>query len=209
VSIDRGGPRHEKGLGVSIRHGVVAAVAVAVASSGALSGCSDADSEPPDSGLPAKSELTESPPSPSPTSGPQEPRLPAAAKAPGKAGAKAFVAYYIRLLNYASHTGDTQSVRRYGSSCRGCNADATFFEHTYEHGGWLEGDTWTPIPSSWILLGSGKGYFVGVNLKASKGRELLRRSGTIKTFPAGRIGRDFRVVHDGQGWTVKSMEEPL
>ena len=95
-------------------------IAAAVVACGALSGCSDDETEP-DSGLPSKSELTESTPAsptasdPTPSdptpSGPQEPPLPAAAKSPGKAGAKAFVAYYIKLLNYASWTGDTAAVR--------------------------------------------------------------------------------------------------
>lgn len=203
---------------MSIRHGVVAAVAVAVATSGVLSGCSEADSEPPDSGLPAESELTDSPtpanssgPSESdPTpSGPQEPRLPAAAKAPGKAGAKAFVAYYIRLLNYASHTGETASLKRYGEACRHCMAFARLAESTYEDGGWFKGGTWAPVPSSWFVLRSIPGYLVGLNLDVAASRQLLQQGGHVKRYRAEQIGRDFRVVLDGKTWSVIGMKEPL
>ncbi len=203
---------------MSIRHSVVAAVAAAVASSGALSGCSEADSEPPDSGLPAESELTDSPTAPSPTessstgstpSGPREPRLPAAAKAPGKAGAKAFVAYYIRLLNYASHTGETASLKRYGEACRHCMAFIRLAESTYEDGGWFEGGTWTPVPSSWFVLRSNPGYLVGLNLDVAASRQRLQQGGHVKRYRAEQIGRDFRVVLDGKNWSVISMKEPL
>ena len=203
---------------MSIRHGVVAAVAFAVASSGALSGCSDADSEPPDSGLPAESELTDSPSSPSPTeasttdstpSGPQEPRLPAAAKAPGKAGAKAFVAYYIRLLNYASWTGNTDAVRSYGQGCRGCRADAGFFEGIYEHGGRIRGGKWSPVPGSWVVLHRHPGYFLGVNIDSAKGTQLRRKNAETKRVLAERLHRDFHLVRDGDHWNVTYMEAEL
>ena len=203
---------------MSIRHGVVAAVAVAVASSGALSGCSDADSDPPDSGLPAESELTESPTSPNPTepsstgstpSGPQEPHLPAAASRPGKAGAKAFVAYYIRLLNYASWTGDTDAVRSYGQGCRGCRADAGFFEGIYEHGGQIRGGRWSPVPGSWVVLRRHPGYFLGVNIDSAKGTQLRRKGAEAKRVLAERLHRDFHLVRDGDHWNVTYMEAEL
>jgi Family of unknown function (DUF6318) len=203
---------------VSIRHGVVAAVAVAFATSGALSGCSEADSEPPDSGLPAESELTDSPASPSPTepsstgstpSRPREPRLPAAAKAPGKAGAKAFVAYYIRLLNYASWTGDTDAVRSYGKGCRGCGADAGFFEGIYDHGGRIIGGRWSPVPGSWVVLHRHPGYFLGVNIDSAKGTQIRRKSAETKRVLAERLHRDFHLVRDGEHWNVTYMEAEL
>ena len=203
---------------MSIRHGVVAAVAVAVATSGALSGCSNTDSEPPDSGLPAKSELTDSPTAPSPTgasptdstpSGPQEPRLPAAARAPGKAGAKAFVAYYIRLLNYASWTGDTDAVRSQGKGCRGCRADASLFESTYRNGGWFKGGKWKPVRGSWIVLPRHPGYFVGVNIDAAKGKQKTRHGSHVTRFRVDRIHRDFHLIRSEQAWRVTYMEAEI
>jgi len=217
VSIDRGGPRHEKGLGVSIRHGVVAAVAVAVASSGALSGCSDADSEPSDSGLPAESELTETPTSPSPDdasptdpapSGPQEPRLPAAAKAPGKAGAKAFVAYYIRLLNYASHTGETASLGKFGSRCGGCMDYVRLYESTYKNGGWIKRGNWVPDPRTWFIAASGNGYFVAVHVDAAAGLQRPRRSSETTRFLADRYRLNFLLADKDRGWRMKSLGTP-
>lgn len=212
--------RHQKGLGVSIRRCVAATIAAAVVATGALSGCGDDEAEPADSGLPAESELTESAPETSPDtsdptpsdptpSGPQEPPLPAAAKAPGKAGAKAFVAYYIELLNYASWTGDTESLHRYGQGCRGCRADADLFQRTYRNDGWFKGGEWTPVPSSWIVLPRKPGYFVGVNIDAAKGLQRRRQGGEVTRFLADRIHRDFHLTRDGQAWRITYMEAEI
>jgi hypothetical protein len=202
---------------VSIRRSVVAAVAAALATTVTLTGCGD-DEEPKtyDPGLPSESEVTNStepsptssdptPTEPSPT-GPQEPLMPDAAKASGKQGAKAFVAYYIELLNYASWTGDTTAVREYGPRCRGCRADANLFESTYREGGWFKGGKWTPVPSSWAVLPRNPGYFVGVNIDAAKGEQRRRRGGEITRFLADRIHRDFHLVRAGQKWRITYME---
>ena len=202
---------------MSIRHGVVAAVAVAVATSGALSGCSDADSDPPDSGLPAESELTDSPTSPNPTeasptdpnlSGPQEPRLPADARAPGKAGAKAFVAYYIRLLNYASHTGDGAPLLQYGPNCRLCKSQAKFAASTYRRGGWFKGGDWHPDPRSWLILPSGPGYFVAVTVDTDSGRERQRRKGEVRSFEADQLRINALLKRKPSSWQVRRMGTP-
>jgi Family of unknown function (DUF6318) len=197
-----------------MRHSVVSAMAAALVAGASLAGCSDDSDDPPDSGLPAESEVTEptsSPTDPEPTepTGPQPPPLPDAATAPGKAGAKAFVAYYIRLLNYASHTGDTASLREYGLTCDRCLAFARLAKSTYEGGGWFKGGTWTPVRSSWFVLPSGSGFLVGLNLDVAASRQLARPGGEVQRYPAERIGRDFRVLQVGPAWRVVSMEEPL
>jgi uncharacterized protein DUF6318 len=209
--------RMRQGTLASTRRGIATTLAVSVVAGGALSGCNDADSEPPDSGLPANSELTESPTSPdrahrSPTdptpSGPPEPRLPTAAKAPGKAGAKAFVAYYIRLLNYAQHTGEASRLRQYGDSCRGCKAYARLAEKTYQNGGWFRGGSWTPDPRSWFVDRSGAGYFVAVTVEAAKGRQLPRKSAEVTRFLADTYRLNFQVESAHSTWQVARLASP-
>lgn len=158
-----------EGPGVSIRRSVVTMIAAALVGAGALTGCSDDEPETYDSGLPSKSEATESTePTPTETSaptpsqpsatGPQEPPLPDAAKAPGKKGARAFVAYYIKLLNYASWTGETKALRGYGPRCGGCKDYAKLFESTYGNGGWFKRGAWAPDSRTWFLTPSGNGF---------------------------------------------------
>jgi uncharacterized protein DUF6318 len=198
----------------------MATIAAAILAGGALSGCGDDDAEPPDSGLPAKSELTGSTPTStvpsvtgqSPTdptrSGRPEPTLPAAARAPGKAGAKAFVAYYIKLLNYAQHTGETNGLRRYGPSCHGCKVYARLAEKTYRNGGWFQGGAWTPDPRTWFVDQSGSGYFVAVSVDAAAGRQLPRKGGEVTRFLANTYRLNLQVEATNQGWQVARLESP-
>lgn len=184
-----------------------------------LSGCGD-DAEPPDSGLPARSELTESAttstlpsvsgPSPSdPTrSGRAEPTLPVAAEAPGKAGAKAFVAYYIKLLNYAQHTGDGAPLLEYGPNCRLCRSQATFAAKTYRRGGWFKGGDWRPDPQTWLVLPSGPGYFVAVNVDTASGSQLPRRGDDVTTFKADRLRINLLLRRSADTWQVRRLGSP-
>jgi Family of unknown function (DUF6318) len=205
---------------VSTRHCVAATIAAAVVASGALSGCSDDEAEPPDSGLPAKSELTEStqtstppsvtgPSSSDPTrSGREEPPLPAAAKAPGKAGARAFVAYYIRLLNYASWTGDTTALRARGRGCGGCVDYARLFEKTYQNGGWFKGGAWAPVPRTWFIASSGNRFFLAVHVNAAKGLQRPRRGADVTRFLADRYRLNFLLAPHGESWRMKTLGTP-
>jgi hypothetical protein len=211
--------RHQKGLGVSIRRCVAATIAAAVVATGALAGCSDDEAEPADSGLPAASELTESAPAISPEtsdptpsdptpSGAQEPPLPVAAKAPGKAGAKAFVAYYIKLLNYASWTGDTELLHRYGPRCAGCKAYVNLYERTYGRGGWFKRGGWTPSANSWLVLSKNPGVLIDVKIEASAGRQLLRRGAQVTRFLTDQYQLDFHLIRAADAWRVTRLETP-
>jgi Family of unknown function (DUF6318) len=205
-----------EGLGVSIRRSVVTAVTAGLVAALSVGGCSDDEPKVHDSGLPPESELTESngpsPTEPSPTdpspTGPQEPPLPDAAKAPGKAGAKAFVAYYIRLLNYASHTGDGALLLRYGPSCRVCRSQADFAERLYGRGGWYRGGAWRPDNRTWLVLSSGSGYFVAVNVDTAAGRQLPRRDAEISRFAADRLRLNFLLKPSSRAWQVSRLVTP-
>jgi hypothetical protein len=198
---------------VSIRHSVVSAMAAALVAGASLAGCSDDSDDPPDSGLPAESEVTE--PTSSPTdseptepTGPRPPQLPDAATAPGKAGAKAFVAYYIRLLNYASWTGDTQALRSRAPDCTGCGSYARLYEKTYRNGGWFKGGAWTPIESSWLILTKNPGILIDVKVDSAKGRQLLRRGAQRTRFLADVYQLDFHLSMTAEVWRITRLETP-
>ncbi len=57
---------------------------------------------------------------PTPTE-PVEPTLPPEAEGSSPKAAKAFVGYYIELLNYAMVTGDTDAFRAAARGCGGCD----------------------------------------------------------------------------------------
>ena len=141
-------------------------------------------------------------------SGPREPRLPAAAKAPDKAGAKAFVAYYIRLLNYASWTGDTRALQRHAPACSGCKSYADLYDTTYRHGGWFKHGEWIPIARSWLILSKQPGYLIDVKVNAAAGLQKLRRGGRVTRFLADTYQLDFHIDQTANAWIVTRLETP-
>jgi hypothetical protein len=206
-----------EGLGVSIRRTVVTTMTAALIVVAVLTGCSDDEKEPPDSGLPSKTETTDpttpaSSTTPTPTepsaTGPQPPALPAAAKADTKQGAQAFVAYYIKLLNYASLTGDGSSLLKYGPQCRVCKSEARFYDKTYRNGGWFKGGIWTPDPRTWFITPSGRGFFVAVNVDTAPGKQRVRRGGEVTRFRADRLRINAQITRDGNRWQVSSLSTP-
>ena len=89
-------------------------------------------------------------PSASPTPTPREtptetpPPMPAAAKGDGRAAAKAFVRYYIDLINYAGVTGDTAQLRQASATqCVSCRRLIQLFDRTYDRGGYFRTAGWT------------------------------------------------------------------
>ena len=109
---------------MGVRVGVVAVAVVF-----AVAGCSAGDA--PSAALPSGS----APPQSSP---PTEPPLPATATQDTPAGAQSFARYYIEVLDYASHAGDVQSLRRLGN-CETCLAQADGIEMFFKSGGHVEG----------------------------------------------------------------------
>lgn len=105
-------------------------------------GCSD-DSPGPEPGpSPTGSVSTPSPSSSSsaPEPAPREPALPGAAKQATERGARAFIAYYWDLINYAQVTGDVRALKRVsGPNCDGCNGGIRAITEVYENGGRAEG----------------------------------------------------------------------
>ena len=104
-----------------------------------LSGCSDGNASPRDpSSTWSPTGTMQTPTSAAPD--PVEPQLPAAAKEASKAGARAFIAYYWDLINYAQVTGDVKALRSVSAStCSGCRAGIRGIRKHYASGGAIVG----------------------------------------------------------------------
>ncbi len=104
-----------------------------------LSGCSDGNASPRDpSSTWSPTGTMQTPTSAAPD--PVEPQLPAAAKEASETGARAFIAYYWDLINYAQVTGDVKALRSVsGRTCDVCTGLAKDLRDLYRSGGRLEG----------------------------------------------------------------------
>jgi hypothetical protein len=71
---------------------------------------------------------------------PVEPELPEVAREASEEGARAFIAYYWELINYAQATGDVKALKAVsGTTCTGCAKGIAAVSELYEPGGHAEG----------------------------------------------------------------------
>jgi hypothetical protein len=134
--------------------------------------------------------------SPSPTA----PVMPAAAAENTKAGAIAFVRYYIELINHAQATGDVGPLEAAESSdCRSCQRASKAVTDIYLSGGHIEGGRWegtvrsaSPRPDlkAWTL-------FTIVRFEP----QVVFKDGQSTRLNGGRSVITFVVVHTDQ-WKV-------
>lgn len=187
-----------------IRARITVAISAAVAGVVVGTACSSSEAEP--QGVPTPEASTPTPSSAQPTSDPttaapaehEEPSIPAAAQASGRAGAEAFVRYYIDLLNYAANTGDTTALRNVATNCGGCADYAQLYETTYEAGGWFHDPGWRPFG----LLSRREGNHVTVVLQvnAPAVTYLKRHGGEPKRGQAEVYSLRFEVRRSGDQW---------
>lgn len=176
-----------------------------------LSGCSDDEPTPEFSddvtasstaADPSTTPVTES----SPTA-PVEPALPAEAEEATKAGAEAFVRYYVELIDFAQASGDVRGLTDAASrSCGTCSAGARSIERIHERGGRIAGGTHdvsrlsssesSGLPGTWIVLAH-----------IDVGRQIVRGAGDLDAvYPAGTTKVAFTVQHDSGRWQVTSWD---
>ena len=153
--------------------------------------------------LPTTSPTTE--PTTDPTQ-PVEPTLPAAAKASTRAGAEAFVRYYIQLVNYAGRTGDTAEMKRRAAGCTSCTNLAGAFQETYAQGGEYTTQGWQ-IQSQFTTPDS-RGNWVSL-LEVRQARIVwVRKAGAEpERFPAKRLNLRFEIERHGGGWFVSELTQ--
>jgi len=111
----------------------------------ALTGCTDDSTAAGDPGDPGDPSASWSPtgrletPSASPAA-PTPPVLPDAAKQATEEGARAFIAYYWELINYAQATGDVKALNAASNvNCAGCNGGIQKIRKHYRDGGHVVG----------------------------------------------------------------------
>ncbi|GAA3519490.1 DUF6318 family protein [Nocardioides daeguensis] len=111
-----------------------------------LTACSDDDPPAADPSPTWSPTGTMESPTTSSAAAPVEPELPVEATEASEAGARAFIAYYWELINYAQVTGDVKGLRAAsGKSCEGCNAGLEAIRSLYEGGGHIQGGQYTPV----------------------------------------------------------------
>ena len=139
---------------------------------------------------------------PSPTATPSAPTMPEAAKADTKAGAIAFVRYYVELVNHAQMTGDIAPLEAVeGPACTSCKQGRNYLAKIYGAGGHIEGGTWSITRAT--AASSGENWAVTVEGEFAPSDAFATADATPDHAKGGLSLTNFIVWHDGQ-WKVRT-----
>jgi len=121
-----------------------------------------------------KASTSSSSPSAEATSTLKPPALPAAAQRNDETGAANFVAYWVKVSNYAAQTGDTRQLREISeSNCVGCYRYINLYDRTYESGGSFDGGD-NLLRNVTVQPGT-KGMYISGTLVAAPGHYVLKK----------------------------------
>jgi hypothetical protein len=129
--------------------------------------------------------------------------MPDAAKADTKAGAVAFVKYYIELINHAQATGETSSLSAVEDPrCASCQKATAGVQAHYAAGGSIEGGEWRVeqlVPNRSSQL---HGWVVDLKVAYSKQVVSFGDGRPDKTNSAGELILSIQVRRTDGEWEV-------
>lgn len=156
-----------------------------------LAGCSGQPApREPDSTEGASPEATTTPPP-----------LPEAATQETAEGAASFVDYYLAVLNYAAHTGDTSPLRAVSrSDCEGCADYIRHYEERAEAGGRIEGGEFSAGEITVTQYGTDTSLQTKLLIDAGAVSETAESD--QKQFDASTETVTFIARHEGGSWSM-------
>lgn len=191
------------------RHSI-AGCAIAILAPFAVVACDGGGGEPEpkftDSSSAASTESSAATDEPSPT-GPVEPTMPVEAEEATKAGAEAFVGYYIDLINYAQKTGDVGPLRRHTlDSCVPCEGGIQLVTNVYARGGRFKGGEYVTLDSKARTNVDGvQGWFVDTRVRTKA--QIVEGAGDLdKTYPGGTSLYRFKLDRAGDSWLLADWD---
>lgn len=161
-----------------------------------LAGCSGQPApREPDSTEGASPEATATPPP-----------LPEAATQETAEGAASFVDYYLAVLNYAAHTGDTDALRALSDDdCGSCEKYAGVVDATHQAGGAYTGGDWSvsdvateDVETYWTVAGP---------VTTAAGQTRTDAKSEFQQTAESTTKIEFVLVHEGSNWIMYSFAE--
>lgn len=178
-----------------------------------LSACDSTNPSPaplPSASASATASGTPSPsssPKPTTTAAPTAPTLPPEARGTSAKSAKAFVRYYVKLVNHAIATGDTGALKSISNSkCESCSAVVSRVEKVYSAGGRIKSTGWTLRSISLVPGQPAKMPIVDVGLVLPPQSVVRRHGARSKKFDGGRLPATFHLTRRGDEWIVNRWE---
>ena len=170
-----------------------------------LAGCSEGDPVPriaPSSPVSTSASLSESP---SPSTGPVEPTMPAAAKRHTAAGAESFVRFWFDSFTYGMTTGDTALVGSLSApDCQSCEALVHKVDDVYRDGGQVKSRGWRVEEATSPEGADAPTMLLRIHQAA---RVLLDEQGkVVDRTQAAKVPMRASLVRHGGTWYMQSLE---
>lgn len=141
---------------------------------------------------------------PKPTATP--PPLPEAATQETPDGAASFVDHYLEVLNYAAHTGDTDSLRALsGSECGSCEKYIDIVDTTYKSGGAYEEGDWSVADVQ--VSDQGTYWTVTGPVTTAGGRKRDDTNSKFQETSGSTTDMEFVLVRDTGSWRMYNFTE--
>lgn len=134
------------------------------------------------------------------------PRMPALAKERSPAGAKAFVRYYVAVLNYSWHSGHSTLTRRYSApGCVSCRGIARSIEQMTQAGGFYRGGAWRLKAPVLVPSQPGSAPIVHAALIQSSGHWKKSAADRLRVIKRDQNYLDVHLIRKSGTWKVTSM----
>ena len=142
----------------------------------------------------------------SPAEPAQPPAMPALAKDDSRAGAKAFVRYYVDIINYGYLSGDATALLKLGAkTCAVCSALARNVDQISNRGGEQVGGQWSVKTLNPIASGSESLEIFIAKVEVAKGRSRATRTSPAKPIKPSASFYEIHVSWTGSSWTTQDL----
>jgi hypothetical protein len=130
--------------------------------------------------------------------------MPDAAKANTKAGAVAFVKYYVQLINHAQATGDVAELATSEApTCSSCEDGRKYLSQVYESGGHIDGGSLKIRVLDALPNQSIKGWTIDAKLRfGSQTVTQPSATPTVQHLSGGAVPVTVLVSRHADGWSV-------
>ena len=132
--------------------------------------------------------------------------MPALAKDDSRAGAKAFVRYYVDIINFSWAADSTRRLRQLSdSSCQGCRAAADGIDEVTTAGGYRRGTNWTSREIFLVPLQPASAPIANVAVHVSRGVFKESKREAAQEIEPGIRRFDFHLEWRGGTWLVHKL----
>jgi len=131
--------------------------------------------------------------------------MPDSAKEDSESGAKAFVAHYVDVLNFAQTNGEVLALEKLSTDdCSACSKARDGLASTYRDGGSISGGAWSIVRIADVVPGAGgQGWAVVAVIAFGKQTVVKNPTSEPTTLPGGRVRGTFHISRASASWRMQ------